>query len=215
MRFDCIIANGTLVFPDAAAPDAAAPDATTFPDAAPRDTGVSVDAGADAGVGADAGASTPGCGAAGALTGVRAETIVVGGVTRSYVLSVPASYDPSRPYALVFAFHGQGWQADIFRTATIALETAAQGNAIFVYPQALSRGGQTSWNLSTTGDDVALFDAVRGALEGRYCVDTTRRFVLGRSYGGFFTHALTCVRGTQLRAIAIFASGLLVSTYLA
>jgi poly(3-hydroxybutyrate) depolymerase len=148
-----------------------------------------------------------GCGLGGAPTGVLMDqTITVAGRARTYVLSVPKSYDPSTPLALVFGWHGHGATGNLARQR-FAIEPAAAGGAIFVYPDGLGTAGNTDWHYSATGADVELFDTLVNYLTSNYCVDRNRIFSTGLSAGAFFTNALGCFRGNVLRAIAPVAGG--------
>jgi hypothetical protein len=78
-----------------------------------------------------------GCGLVGAPTGVLgSQTITVGSQARTYVLSVPRSYDPNTPLPLVFGWHGHG-ATGAFARQVFSIEPAAAGGAIFVYPDGL------------------------------------------------------------------------------
>ena len=172
--------------------------------------------GVDAGSGAgDAPASdapvTPGCGQAGAATGVGTATISVAGVERSYIRVVPASYDPQRAYPVIFAWHGRTGTAAIARQY-FQIEAAAGADAIIVYPQGLSVSAEpndTGWELTANGRDVALFDALQAALAATYC--TGRTYSMGHSFGGYMSNTLACYRGgtgpDAVRAIASIAGG--------
>ena len=160
----------------------------------------------DASITADADAAT-GCGLAGAPTGVlSSQTITVGSQARTYVLSVPRSYDPSTPLALVFGWHGHGGTGNGARQSS-DIEPAAAGGAIFVYPDGLGAAGDTDWDYTATGRDVELFDTLVDYLTSTYCVDRARIFSTGGSAGAYFTNALGCFRGDVLRAIAPVAGG--------
>ena len=65
-----------------------------------------------------------------------------------------------------------------------------------------SDGGGPGWDLSATGIDVALFDALLADLSEKYCINRGRIFSTGHSFGGFFTNRLGCSRGNVLRAVA-------------
>ena len=148
-----------------------------------------------------------GCGLAGAPTGVLSnQTITVGGQARTYLLSVPRSYDPSTPLALVFGWHGHGGNGNGARQSD-AIEPSAAGGAIFVYPDGLGAAGSTDWDRTATGRDVELFDTLVNYLASAYCIDRNRIFSTGGSAGAFFTNALGCYRGDVLRAIAPVAGG--------
>lgn len=153
-----------------------------------------------------------GCGSSGATTGQTTETIMVGGVPRTYLRVVPATYDPARTYPLIFAWHGRTGSAMGARSY-FGMQTAVGDNAIVVYPQGLTvtagDPADTGWILSASGRDVALFDAIQTAMTTTYCVGRT--YSMGHSFGGYMSNALACHRGGtapgKVRAIASIAGG--------
>jgi poly(3-hydroxybutyrate) depolymerase len=166
-------------------------------------------AGSNAAGSGAAGSGASACGNASAPKGVTNGTAQVNGAARAYVLSVPTGYDPARRWPLVFAYHGLGGSGTLARSY-FRVEQAAEGEALFVYPSGVPQptsGGQPAWDLSATGTDVAFFDALLAKLSADYCVDTTRIFAAGHSYGGYFTNRLGCTRGNVLRAIGPVAGG--------
>jgi polyhydroxybutyrate depolymerase len=153
-------------------------------------------------------AGTPGCGLEVATGDVVVE-IQVGPDTREYTLVVPDGYDPSTPMPLVFAYHGLGGSSELARLY-FQIESAAAGQAIFVYPQGLElarMGGQTGWDLAPSGNDVALFDAILDEVTEGLCIDSARVFATGHSFGGYMSNALGCFRASVLRAIGPVAGG--------
>jgi len=152
-----------------------------------------------------------GCGRTGAATGVTNGSVVVGGVTRTFLRVVPASYDSSRAYPLIFAWHGRTGTAAIARLY-FRLEAETGDDAIIVYPQGLSVSadpGDTGWELEAAGRDVALYDALAADTAAAYCLGST--YSIGHSFGGYLSNALACYRGGtgagQVRAIAAIAGG--------
>jgi poly(3-hydroxybutyrate) depolymerase len=157
--------------------------------------------------GGGAGGGTQGCGDVGAPTGNMTGSVQVAGETRTYVLSVPNSYDPNIALPIVFAWHGRGGDGALARLY-FGVEGQSNGQAIFVYPDGgIVQGGQTGWDLTTTGNDVAFFDAMLADLSQTYCVDEGRVFSTGHSFGGYFSNTLGCARANVLRAIAPVAGG--------
>lgn len=149
---------------------------------------------------------TGGCGLA-SPTGVHAGTITVAGVERSYIRVVPADYESSRRYPLVFAWHGRTGTATLARQY-FGIEAAAGGDAIIIYPQGLdvsATPGDTGWELTAGGRDVALFDALLAETQASYCI--LGAFSIGHSFGGYFSNTLACHRGGTVRAIASIAGG--------
>jgi len=156
-----------------------------------------------AGAGGGAMPST-GCGMA-TLPSSGRSTIDVSGTAREYILKMPAGYDTNHPYRLIFAFHGAMYDAASVDAGGApspsgpyyGIEPLAGGSAIFVAGQALSGG----WS-NTGGRDVAYVNAVIAQLKSRLCIDQSRIFATGFSFGAIMTLALGCAEADQFRAIA-------------
>lgn len=181
--------------------DASAADGTA--DASPPDGGA-----ADAASGpTDAGpaAGTSGCGQP-ATPGLHGVDTMVSGRLRHYQVMVPASYDARRPTRVVFMFHGLGGDGDQIRSY-LAPEAAAQGQALFVYPdgRVIPSAGRTAWEEA----DLLFFDAMLAEISAAYCVDASRVFAAGHSYGAYMTNEVGCQRAGVVRAIAAVSGGTL------
>jgi poly(3-hydroxybutyrate) depolymerase len=162
--------------------------------------------GGTAGAAGGGSTSSPGCGLAPPSSGSK--TLQVNGVARTYVLAVPSGYDRNRAYPLVLGFHGagsSGAQAQLY----FGVQQASAGQAIVVYPDAITRSGTRQWGYSgsSAADDIAFVDALLAQLRATLCIDIARVFATGHSSGGFFANNLGCARGKALRAIAPVAGG--------
>jgi poly(3-hydroxybutyrate) depolymerase len=155
-------------------------------------------------------AATAGCGSAPTLAS-GTHTIQSGGQNRTYILRVPAGYDPGHPYRLVFGFHWLGGTAndvdsggtDGYNWSYYGLRRLADGagnSTIFVAPQGLNNGWANSG-----GQDVTFVDDMLRQLEAGLCVDTTQIFSSGFSYGAAMSYALACARPTVFRAVAVYS----------
>ncbi|MBK7401627.1 MAG: hypothetical protein IPJ34_36585 [Myxococcales bacterium] len=166
------------------------------------DTGSPVDAPPDTTPPPADASPTGGCGKA-ATAGVSNGTISVGGVTRTYVLSIPTGYDPKKALPLAFGWHGRTGDGKGFRGYS-GVEKAAANAAIFVYPDGLtvtpSNPKDTGWDLAAKGRDIAFFDALVTKLSGDLCVDDKRIFSFGFSFGGYMSNAVGCARPKVVRA---------------
>ena len=153
--------------------------------------------GSSGGSGADAGAAqSAGCGKTRTL---QNGTITIQS-TRKYILRVPDGYDNSHPYRLVFSFAESGSSAQSVADRNyFTFATLDSKNTIFAAPDAV--GGAGSW--STT--DVAFTDAILAQLEGDLCIDKTRIFASGFSFGAAMSMALACTRADVFRAVAFFS----------
>jgi polyhydroxybutyrate depolymerase len=138
--------------------------------------------------------------------------IDVAGTPREYIVKIPTDYDSSKPYKLVFAWHGLGGSAEQIanglRGGYYGLEARAMGSTIFAAGQGLqtsnSVGSGAGWP-NTGGQDVAFVKALYERLRGEYCIDETRVFSTGMSYGGIMSNTLGCQMGDVFRAIAPMA----------
>ena len=140
---------------------------------------------------------SPGCGLANPAAGEQ--TIDVGGATGSYVISIPAAYDPEHPHPLGFAFHGAGRTGPQCQAGDCAgFQSVMQDDAVLVYMTSIPG---PSW-----GDDfdqnADFFEAVLDHVLESYCIDVDRVFVAGTSSGAHFTNVLGCRFGDRLLAIA-------------
>ena len=149
---------------------------------------------------AGGGGRVPGCGNAAAVKGARNLTIQVSGKARTYVLFVPNGYDASKSIPLIFAWHSSGASGAESRRY-YKLEPVTGDGAIIVYPDGLNG----AWDLSANGVDMKFFDLLLESISKEYCVDQSRVFSTGYSFGGMMSHSLACDRGSKLRAFAPMA----------
>ena len=127
-------------------------------------------------------------------------TITFKGTDRKYILRVPDSYDPEHPYRLVFAFAESGASAmSVASRNYFTLASLDSTQTIFVAPDAAN--GMGSWSKA----DVELTDAILAELEADLCIDKTRIFATGFSFGGAMSLALACQRADVFRGVAFFS----------
>jgi poly(3-hydroxybutyrate) depolymerase len=171
--------------------------------AAVSGAGGSGGAGGAGGAGGSAGAGAGKSAGCGNPKTLQNETINItfGGASRKYILRVPDGYDQNHPHRLVFAFAESGSSADsveerdFFRLANLDTEK----KTIFVAPDAAN--GMGSWSKA----DVELTDAILKELEDDLCIDKTRIFATGFSFGGAMSLALACQRADVFRGVAFFS----------
>jgi polyhydroxybutyrate depolymerase len=140
---------------------------------------------------------------AGLTAGKTAEQqISSGGKSRTYLLHLPAGYNPKQPTPVVLAFHGRkGTGNDIEQFSGID-----SLDAIAVYPRGLAGPDhETSWEgapETAQADDVRFVSDVLDRLQSTLCVDTNRIFATGKSEGGGFTALLACRMSNRIAAFA-------------
>ncbi|WP_207921547.1 ricin-type beta-trefoil lectin domain protein [Micromonospora sp. KC721] len=152
-------------------------------------------------------AATAGCGKAPGLNS-GTHTIQSGGKSRSFILRVPASYNNSNPYRLIFAFHWRGGTMNDVATggssgsawAYYGMQEQSNNSAILVAPQGLGNGWPNSG-----GEDITFVDDMVRLIDNALCVDTAQRFAMGFSYGGGMSYAIACARANVFRAVAVYA----------
>jgi len=150
--------------------------------------------------------ASPGCGE---VNPNPDTSLPIEGKSRSFVLSIPNDYNPNQAYPLVFAWHGRGGSGSIAKSY-FGLTGPMGDDAIVVYPNGVpqwSVGGDTGWDLNPNGDDFDFFDAMLEHLADSLCVDTSRVFSTGHSFGGYMSNTLGCFRGDVHNAIAPVAGG--------
>ncbi|GAB3982028.1 RICIN domain-containing protein [Plantactinospora veratri] len=148
-----------------------------------------------------------GCGRAPTLSS-GTHTIQSNGKSRSFILRMPANYNNTNPYRLIFAFHWRGGtMQEISSGGTSGAAWSYYGqqeqsndSAILVAPQGLGNG----WG-NSGGEDVTFVDDMIQRIESDLCVNPRQRFALGFSWGGGMSYALACARATVFRAVAVIA----------
>jgi poly(3-hydroxybutyrate) depolymerase len=136
-----------------------------------------------------------GCGKATTVTSGK-KMITSTGQQRSYIIDIPANYDMNKPYRMFYTSHWIGSTSEAVRDQNYyflkPLATAANEPAIFVAPQS---DGST-WQEK----DHALFDDLLAYVKANLCIDTTRVFATGFSFGGMITYSLSVNHQKDIRA---------------
>jgi poly(3-hydroxybutyrate) depolymerase len=148
--------------------------------------------------------ATSGCAIQSAKTGTYTMTTTDGaGRTRTFLIDVPAAYNPNNAYPLIAVYHGAGGTSS--QSYDWGLQNgAAAGNGIFVFPQGIAyKSSGVGWDDTTNGYDLPFFDNMVKEVKAAYCINSDRIFAAGFSWGGDFVTALTCNRGDIIRALAV------------
>ena len=140
------------------------------------------------------------------MRGTVERQLVVGGVTRTYLLHASGPAKPGR--ALVMMLHGRGGTAAAMeqRTRGTFDKLADRDGAVVVYPQAL--GTPRSWSawMQAAGagrpDDVGFLSALIDSLVAELGVDRKRVFAAGFSAGASMVYRLACERPDLVAAVA-------------
>lgn len=133
-------------------------------------------------------------------------TISSAGLNREYIINIPANYDKNTPYRLIFGMHCYGDSAqgvagaNYFRLKPLA--DKANIPVIFVAPNGTG-SGTPLWDKGE--QDHAFFADMLALFKEKLCVDTTRVFSCGFSYGAMFSYSLSLAFQDDLRAVACYA----------
>lgn len=121
------------------------------------------------------------------------------GITRTYIIYIPNSYDESFEHPLMFNFHGFGGRAADFVYAADMRSQAERDKFIIVYPQGSLLGGFPHWNSSgpspdnkSSADDIGFVEQLITKISMDYSVNADRIYAAGFSNGGFFSYYLAC-----------------------
>lgn len=153
--------------------------------------------------------ASAGCGTSKSLSNGRIN-INVDNTNRSYILRVPDNYDNQTPYRLIMAYHwlsgnaqqvASGGNGGSTEDPFYGLWGLANNSTIFVAPEGLDAG----W-ANTGGRDLRLTDAILEVLKEDLCIDTSRIFATGFSYGAGMSNALACARPEVFRGVALYSS---------
>ena len=119
---------------------------------------------------------------------------------RTVRIDIPKSYDKNKPYKLIFGMQCMGgWAGGVQDEGYYGLKPLDKNEtAIFVAPE--GNGNQAPWGQ----DDYTLFDELLAYLEGNFCIDSSRVFSTGFSYGSMFSNGLSWNHQDVLRAVAVY-----------
>lgn len=136
------------------------------------------------------------------VTGRNEYTVTLEGVPRTFIIYVPAGYDPNQPAPLVFMFHGSNQSGRIMYESTAWAQKAEAENFIVVFPTSWkyllteSSRVEDKWNaaglyrITAPGeqlkDDVGFVRLMIDQLEAAFNVDPARIYATGFSNGGGF-----------------------------
>ena len=150
--------------------------------------------------------ASPGCGTTtqNSVTD-KADTVSVQGWTRRYTITVPPNHvaGTSDPIPLVLDFHGllEGWAGTHPFATQFSDKAKAKGFAV-VYPIGSNDGVNWDVSLQETNPDLRFVDTLLTELENTMCIDRSRVYITGLSYGAFMTSTLMCMRPNTFAAAA-------------
>ena len=132
------------------------------------------------------------------------------GQSRSAIVFVPASYDPSVSTALMLNFHGYGGTAGDHMMWADMRDLAEQDGFIVAYPQGTRLDGAPHWNAALPGgdnksdaDDLGFVRALVDEIGQTHPFDAERVYATGYSNGGMMAAALGCYASDVVAAVGM------------
>ena len=153
--------------------------------------------------------------------GLFYQNVLFDGLSRSYILYIPSSYDDNENSPIVFNLHGGSGTAEEQMNYVSDMRNISDNeNFILVYPQAHSdSNGIPIWNLggvnskATDVDDVGFIFHLINKISEFYSVDRERVYVAGFSNGGYLSFELACKLSSEIAAFASVAGHMFIDTY--
>jgi polyhydroxybutyrate depolymerase len=140
-------------------------------------------------------------------SGVTTQTVAVGSVKRTYLLSVPQSAPNAGPSPLILDFHAAG-QSPLQAEADTGLAgTATKRGYVVAYPA----GVDNRWNVTRTAgaDDVPFVAAVLGDLRTRGCMADNKVFAAGLGDGADMAMTASCALPGRIAAVVSVAGSVI------
>jgi polyhydroxybutyrate depolymerase len=144
----------------------------------------------------------------------HSNSLTVDGLTRTYILHVPPSYDKTYPTPLVLALHGGGGSPEKMRTLTDFNTVSDREGFMVVYPA----GVENHWNDGRALqdykahreniNDVKFMSVLIDHLSNEYNIDETRIYAAGISNGAMMSCRLACELSEKIAAVAMVAGAM-------
>lgn len=143
------------------------------------------------------------------MAAIKAGTLQVDGVERTWQLFVPDDYAATKTYPLVVDLHGTGGNPDNqARTSGLRTLAAQKGflvvNAAGKYQRSPSSGNTWNVDLDPQGvDDVRFIRAMIAQLRSQYSIDPRRIYSTGFSGGARMSSRIACDLSDTFAAVAL------------
>ena len=132
-------------------------------------------------------------------------SITHGGMQRTYILYVPASYSATTAAPIVLNLHGLTSNSSAQMFYGDFRPIADTASFLIVAPQGTTNfQGDTYWNAGFGGtvDDVGFIEALLDSISANYTINQDRVYSTGMSNGGYMSYYLACNLSDRIAAIA-------------
>lgn len=129
--------------------------------------------------------------------------LTVGDKPRTALVHTPEGWDGMTALPVVLSFHGLGSTAEQQRSNDGFVARSDTDGFIVVHPQAGGTLGAlgAAWELEGT-NEIDYVEALLDELESAVCIDPSRVYATGLSYGGAMTDLLACNMADRIAAAA-------------
>jgi polyhydroxybutyrate depolymerase len=145
-----------------------------------------------------------GCGSSQATPVVEEQRFIdVNGTERWFLLTVPGAHDGNSPLPIVVDFHGLAEGAQIHTLMSEFSGIAEREGFVVVFPH--GRFDPVRWDANPNSDpnqDLEFVETILDTLGSELCLDRTRVYAAGLSYGAFMTSLVTCKLSDRFAAVA-------------
>jgi polyhydroxybutyrate depolymerase len=145
-----------------------------------------------------------------------AQSIVLDGINREYVLYIPNSYDGTSAVPVLLNFHSFGGSASAFMIDADMRALAESDTFILVVPQGSCSNGSSHWNPCPTGgdnkstaDDFGFIESMIHEVSSQYNVDMKRIYAAGYSNGAMMAYGLANNKSDLIAAVASVSGAML------
>lgn len=142
---------------------------------------------------------------------LQADTIIVDGLERSYIVHLPSGFDSKRQTPVVLALHGGGGKAEGMNKLTGFDKVSDKYGFIVVYPDGIDKqwnDGRNDFHLNDKIDDVNFISHLIDTLKILYNIDSNRVYATGISNGGIMSFRLACELSNRIAAFAPVAASM-------
>ncbi|KAF0195712.1 MAG: hypothetical protein FD166_2885, partial [Bacteroidetes bacterium] len=127
---------------------------------------------------------------------------VFDGITRSWIVYLPAGFNAEESLPLMIALHGYTQNGQEIMQFSDFNTIADTGRFVVVYPNGVDNAWNVGFSGGSTADDVGFLSALIDTLHQQYNIDYERVYATGLSNGGFMSYRLACELGNRIAAIA-------------
>ncbi|ORX91600.1 alpha/beta-hydrolase [Basidiobolus meristosporus CBS 931.73] len=138
-----------------------------------------------------------------------------GGLTRTYAINIPDSYndDPSKKWPLIIDFHGNGGTPEQQYENSMYYAYPDGQKYVVVYPAGVKKHWQGPSYAVPGVNDLQFTTDLLAVIRDNYRIDSDRVYASGKSNGGGFVDTLACSNnGDEFAAFAMAAAALYTDT---